>query len=105
MSSCTCPQLASNASPNDFFGRPACLYHGDRTLGDGGIDGLGVYRMSLVSFPVFFQCKRYAGSVGASAVRDFRGAMTGRGDKGLLITTGTFTTDAKSKQHATAPHH
>ncbi len=59
--------------------------------GDGGIDGLGVYRLGLVSFPVFFQCKRYRGSVGAGAVRDFRGAMAGRGDKGLLITTGTFT--------------
>lgn len=58
--------------------------------GDGGIDGLGVYRMSLVSFPVFFQCKRYKGSVGSAAVRDFRGAMTGRGDKGLLIRTGTL---------------
>jgi len=65
--------------------------------GDGGIDGLGVYRMSLVSFPVFFQCKRYVGSVRASAVRDFRGAMQGRGDKGLLITTGTFTADAKAE--------
>lgn len=65
--------------------------------GDGGIDGLGVYRMSLVSFPVFFQCKRYRGSVGSGAVRDFRGAMTGRGDKGLLITTGTFTGDAKAE--------
>lgn len=65
--------------------------------GDGGIDGLGVYRMSLVSFPVFFQCKRYVGSVGAGAVRDFRGAMAGRGDKGLLITTGTFTADAKAE--------
>ncbi len=63
--------------------------------GDGGIDGLGVYRLGLVSFPVFFQCKRYRGSVGAGAVRDFRGAMSGRGDKGLLITTGTFTADAK----------
>jgi restriction system protein len=63
--------------------------------GDGGIDGIGTYRMSLISFTVFFQCKRYAGSVGASAVRDFRGAMTGRGDKGLLITTGTFTADAQ----------
>ncbi len=63
--------------------------------GDGGIDGLGVYRLGLVSFPVFFQCKRYRGSVGAGAVRDFRGAMSGRGDKGLLITTGTFTNDAK----------
>ena len=65
--------------------------------GDGGIDGLGIYRMSLVSFPVFFQCKRYRGSVGASAVRDFRGAMAGRGDKGLLITTGTFTGVAKAE--------
>ncbi len=65
--------------------------------GDGGIDGVGVYRLSLVSFPVFFQCKRYVGSVGAGAVRDFRGAMTGRGDKGLLITTGTFTADAKAE--------
>lgn len=65
--------------------------------GDGGIDGLGTYRVSLISFNVFFQCKRYAGSVGSSAVRDFRGAMTGRGDKGLLITTGTFTSEAKQE--------
>jgi restriction system protein len=63
--------------------------------GDGGIDGLGVYRLSLVSFPVYFQCKRYRGSVGPGVVRDFRGAMAGRGDKGLLITTGSFTGDAK----------
>ncbi|MGA8744530.1 MAG: restriction endonuclease [Solirubrobacterales bacterium] len=63
--------------------------------GDGGIDGVGVYRLSLVSFPVFFQCKRYRGTVGPEKVRDFRGAMAGRGDKGLLITTGTFTAEAK----------
>jgi restriction system protein len=63
--------------------------------GDGAIDGLGVYRLSLVSFPVYFQCKRYRGSVGPGVVRDFRGAMAGRGDKGLLITTGSFTGDAK----------
>ena len=65
--------------------------------GDGGIDGVGVYRVSLVSFPVFFQCKRYKGSVGASIVRDFRGAMAGRGEKGLLITTGRFTTEATAE--------
>ncbi|WP_099021698.1 restriction endonuclease [Mycolicibacterium palauense] len=65
--------------------------------GDGGIDGLGVYEISLLSFPVFFQCKRYKGSVGSSAVRDFRGAMAGRGEKGLLITTGTFTSDARTE--------
>lgn len=62
--------------------------------GDGGLDVVGVYRVSLVSFTVFCQCKRYQGSVGSGAVRDFRGAMSGRGEKGLLITTGSFTADA-----------
>ena len=65
--------------------------------GDGGIDGVGIYRMSLVSFPVYFQCKRYKGVVTPGAVRDFRGAMSGRGEKGLLITTGSFTRDAQSE--------
>ncbi len=63
--------------------------------GDGGIDGIGVLRVNLLSFQVLFQCKRYQGSVGAGDVRNFRGAMIGRSDKGLLITTGTFTPDAK----------
>ncbi len=63
--------------------------------GDGGIDGKGIMRLSgLLSFHVIFQCKRYQGSVSASHVRDFRGSMVGRADKGLLITTGTFTRDA-----------
>lgn len=65
--------------------------------GDGGIDGTGVYRVSLVSFPVFFQSKRWRNSVGAKEVRDFRGAMAGRGEKGLLITTSTFTSEAKAE--------
>ena len=65
--------------------------------GDGGIDGVGVYRLSLVSFPIYFQCKRYKGSVPASTVRDFRGAMVGRGEKGLLVTTGTFTSGARKE--------
>ncbi len=63
--------------------------------GDGGIDGIGVLRLNLLSFQVLFQCKRYQGSVGSSAIRDFRGAMVGRSDKGLMITTGTFTPEAK----------
>lgn len=63
--------------------------------GDGGIDGHGIIRLAgLVSFPVLFQCKRYVGSVTPSQVRDFRGALAGRADKGLVITTGTFTRDA-----------
>jgi restriction system protein len=63
--------------------------------GDGGIDGVGVLRLALLSFQVYFQCKKYKGSVSASAIRDFRGAMVGRTDKGLFITTGTFTAEAK----------
>ena len=63
--------------------------------GDGGIDGAGVLRVNLLSFHVRFQCKRYSGSVGAPEVRDFRGAMVGRADKGLFITTGRFTGDAE----------
>ena len=63
--------------------------------GDGGIDGAGVLRVNLISFQVLFQCKRYKGSVGSGVVRDFRGAMQGRADKGLIITTGTFTADAR----------
>jgi restriction system protein len=63
--------------------------------GDGGIDGKGIARLSgLLSFHVIFQCKRYQGTVSASHIRDFRGAMVGRADKGLFITTGTFTRDA-----------
>lgn len=58
---------------------------------------MGVYRPSLVSFPVYVQCKRYQGSVSSGAVRDFRGAMAGRGEKGLLITTGAFTASARSE--------
>jgi len=60
--------------------------------GDGGIDGKGIAKIhGFMSFHVIFQCKKYQGSVSAGAIRDFRGAMVGRTDKGLFITTGTFT--------------
>ena len=63
--------------------------------GDGGIDGKGIMRLGgLLSFHVIFQCKRYQGSVSADKIRDFRGAMVGRADKGLMITTGNFTRNA-----------
>ena len=64
--------------------------------GDGGIDGYGTLQINpLVSFKVLFQCKKYAKSVSPSHVRDFRGAMDGRADKGIIITTGTFTAEAR----------
>ena len=63
--------------------------------GDGGIDGKGIVRLNgFLSFHVFFQCKRFKDSVASSYIRDFRGAMQGRADKGLFITTGKFTRDA-----------
>jgi restriction system protein len=66
--------------------------------GDGGIDGKGIARMSgLLSFHVIFQCKRYKGSITPSQIRDFRGAMQGRADKGIFITTGNFTREARKE--------
>jgi restriction system protein len=65
--------------------------------GDGGIDGLGILRVNLVSFQVYFQCKKWIGSVGSKEIRDFRGAVQGRADKGLFITTGHFTSQASDE--------
>tara|TARA_R110002126_G_scaffold107558_5_gene243134 strand:+ start:721 stop:1632 length:912 start_codon:yes stop_codon:yes gene_type:complete len=65
--------------------------------GDGGIDGIGILRVNLVSFQVLFQCKRWKGSVGAQEIRDFRGGLQGRADKGLFITTGNFTQQASEE--------
>ena len=65
--------------------------------GDGGIDGVGVLRVNLVSFQIFFQCKRWKGSVGAKEIREFRGALQGGADKGLFITTGHFTSQASDE--------
>jgi len=66
--------------------------------GDGGIDGIGLLQVNpFVSFKVLFQCKRFKESVGSPVVRDFRGAMMGRADKGIILTTGTFSTEAKKE--------
>lgn len=66
--------------------------------GDGGIDGYGTLQVNpLVSFKVLFQCKRLTSSVGSATIRDFRGAMQGRADKGIILTTGTFTAEAKKE--------
>ncbi len=65
---------------------------------DGGIDGVGKVRLGgFLSFKVVFQCKRYRKSISAKQIRDFRGAMVGRSDKGLFITTSTFTRGAKEE--------
>ena len=66
--------------------------------GDQGIDGKGIVKLNdVVSLNIVFQCKRYKETVSPHHVRDFRGAMQGRGEKGLIITTGRFTKEAKSE--------
>ena len=66
--------------------------------GDGGLDGKGILRLNnLVSIPIIFECKRYKDPVGAKKIRNFRGAMQGRTNKGLFITTSTFTSSAKKE--------
>ncbi len=66
--------------------------------GDGGIDGTGLVRIgSFLSFRVIFQCKRYQNSVSSQLMREFKGTMVGRADKGLFLTTGTFMRDAKAE--------
>lgn len=63
--------------------------------GDGGIDGMGIVKLNgIISFHMLFQCKRYTGTVAAGEIRNFRGAMQGRADKGLFITTGKFSAPA-----------
>lgn len=65
---------------------------------DGGIDGHGILQVNpLVTFRVLFQCKRYKDSVPPAQIRDFRGAMMGRADKGIFLTTGTFTREARKE--------
>ena len=65
---------------------------------DGGIDGVGLLQVNpFVSFKVLFQCKRYKGSISRAQVGDFRNAMIGRADKGIIMTTGTFTAEARKE--------
>jgi restriction system protein len=68
--------------------------------GDGGIDGKGIIKIAgLVSFHAMFQCKRYKDTINPGHIRDFRGALQGRADKGIFITTGFFTKEAKKEAH------
>ena len=73
---------------------------------DGGIDGKGILKLGgVLSFHIVFQAKRYSGTVGSAIIRDFRGAMDGRADKGLVITTGIFSREAiKEAQRDGATH-
>lgn len=65
---------------------------------DGGIDGRGILRLNpFVGLKVMFQCKWIRGSVSRAQVGDFRNATMGRADKGIFLTTGTFSADAEKE--------
>ena len=65
---------------------------------DGGIDGVGVLQLNdLVSFNVVFQCKKWENAVPPKEIRDLRGAMQGRAEKGIFLTTSTFTSNARAE--------
>jgi len=106
--------LTQDVSPDAFerltmrLLRESGFVHAEVTgrSGDGGIDGKGIARIAgVLSFHVVFQCKRFRDTVTSAHIRDFRGAMAGRGDKGLFITTGRFTRDAiaEAKRDGTSP--
>lgn len=69
-----------------------------RKLGDGGIDGTGKIKINgIISFNIAFQIKRHVGLVGTPEIRDFRDSLTTDIEKGVLITTGTFSRAAKDE--------
>ena len=97
-------EILRTMSPADFEGlcqlmlRESGLYDVELTPagGDRGIDGFGLMRIGdLFSFRMAFQCKRYEGSVAPSIIRDFRGSFAGRAERGLIVTTGRFSREAR----------
>lgn len=66
-------------------------------VGDGGVDGKGILKINLISFHVAFQAKRWKGPIGSGEIRNFRGSISGRADKGIFITTGNFSSDARKE--------
>ena len=65
---------------------------------DGGIDGVGVLQLNdLMSFNVVFQCKKWEQAVPPKEIRDLRGAMDGRSDKGIFLTTSTYSSNARAE--------
>jgi restriction system protein len=61
---------------------------------DGGIDGYATLKLNpFVNLSVYFQCKRYSGTVPTEKVQAFIGVMETNKrsvEKGLIITTGNF---------------
>ena len=65
--------------------------------GDGGIDGDG--ELPFFNLRCAFQAKCYAegNHVGAGPIRNFKGGVVGRYDRGIFITTSSFTPGAREE--------
>ena len=71
---------------------------------DGGIKSIRNFRINrLVSDRVLFQCKKHANQISPSYIREFRGSMAARADRGIFLATSTFSAEAKGRPPAKAP--
>lgn len=84
-----CPCKRYNDSSDEKISRYGTIIHHD-----GGIDGYATLKLNpFVNTSVYFQCKRYTGTVPTEKVQAFIGVMETNKrsvEKGLLITTGNF---------------
>jgi len=64
-------------------------------IGDGGIDGYGNLEMGVVQVKAAFQVKRWQQNVSRPNIDQFRGAIQGKFDQGIYITTSDFSDEAK----------
>lgn len=68
-----------------------------KASGDGGIDIIAYNTQPMLAGKYIIQCKRYTGSVGEPIIRDLYGVVNSeRANKGILITTSFFTSNAKT---------
>lgn len=62
--------------------------------GDEGIDD--VIKEDVLGLDVYIQAKKWEGTIGRPEIQKFAGALQGqRAKKGIFITTGNFSKDAK----------
>ena len=67
---------------------------------DGGVDGHGKLRTKdLFTQQVAFQSKRYkpGNTLGSKIIREFRGSIEGKTTMGVIITTSSFTKEARKE--------
>jgi len=79
------------------YGGPGLMRHTGKTV-DGGVEGV-IEEDKLGLNRIYVQAKRYqaGNTVGSVEMRNFLGAMSGKVDRGMFLTTSTFTQAAERK--------